>query len=144
MIILLFALSVNLFSQEIKNTTKSGKPLDMELIMKNFERGLNSENNGLSMSVVEQIGRYKMTNFENNLIEMLKDEADEKNREIIALSLFQLGSLKSIVALRNSLEDSNNFKYDKFCNCLLNKYNEYDNLRTEYFEDLVVNIHDTK
>ena len=141
MIVFLFCLSFDISGQVPEENNGYINPSHYESTMKNYVRSLNSPNHGVRMSAVEIIGRSKMTYFEKALIEMLEKEQDEKDKEMIALSLFQLGSLNSITALKNNLSVSNNFKYEKYLKNLLNKYNEYDKLRTDYFEDLVVNFY---
>lgn len=112
--------------------------------MENFAKCLESENHGVKMCTVEHIGRYKLSNFEDDLIEMLSEVNDTKDKQIIALSLSQLGSLKSILAIKDSQKNITNIEYNKFVSELLENFNEYDKLRSEYFEALVVNLLDTK
>lgn len=129
------------------NYAQNGKSLNsdkMKVTMESYERYLDFENHGIRMSVVEYVGRYKMSNFENKLIEMLNNEQDAEDKQIIALSLFQLGSLKSITEIKNSLLISNDDSYKEFCSSLLHKYEEYDKLRSEYFETLVDNLLETE
>lgn len=141
MIVFLFCLSFNIFGQVPDENNGHLNKSNYESTMKNYLRSLNSPNHGVRMSAVEIIGRSKITYFEKTLIEMMEKEQNEKDKEMIALSLFQLGSFNSITALKNNLRVSNNLKYEKYLKNLLNKYNEYDKLRTDYFEDLVVSFY---
>lgn len=134
----------SIFAQEPKIDNKAVKHVTMELILANFENALCSDNNGVRMGAVEHIGRYNISNLENCLIELLDAETNNKNKETIALSLFQIGSLNSIAALRKTVNETNDSKLKEFCSRLLEKHNEYEKVRTDYFEDLVVNILDTE
>lgn len=112
----------------------------IEDIIANYEKSLNSENHGVRMSTVEYIGRYQMTNFEDKLIEMLTNTQTLKDKKIIALSLFQLGSLQSIKVLGDSFLASNNPNYKEFCRNLLDMSEEYIQLRLKYFESLAASM----
>ncbi|MFZ1289473.1 MAG: hypothetical protein WAR79_05265 [Melioribacteraceae bacterium] len=143
-IALILAISTQLNAQSYITSKNLSKYVKMELAMKNLEKSLKSENHGVKMSTVEHIGRYKLSNFEDELIEMLNEEKGIKDKQIMALSLSQIGSLKSILAINNSVKNSVEIEYINFCSGLLDNYNEYDKLRSEYFEVLVVNLLDTK
>jgi hypothetical protein len=125
------------YSQD-SDVAKKHTKLNYDLVMSNFEKNLNSENHGVRMCTIENIGRYKMANFENDLIELLKNEQNIEDKKIIALSLFQLGSFDSILELKNSVINSNNNEYKEYCTNLFNKNVELDKLRSEYFENLLV------
>jgi hypothetical protein len=143
-IALILAISTQLNAQSYITSKNLSKYVKMELAMKNLEKSLKSENHGVKMSTVEHIGRYKLSNFEDELIEMLNEEKGIKDKQIMALSLSQIGSLKSILAINNSVKNSVEIEYINFCSGLLDNYNEYDKLRSEYFEVLVVNLLETK
>ena len=123
---------------------KSNEDAKLELIMANYEHSLNSDIRGVRMSTVEYVGRYKMSNFETKLIELLKVEQNTTDKKIIALSLFQLGSLNSIAEIRNSTLISDDPEYNNFCYDLLEKYQQYDQLRSDFFEGFVVYTYDIK
>lgn len=125
-----------LYAQDSKSINSNS----VKDVYANYEKNLNYGNRGVRMSVVEIVGRYKISYFEKKLIKMLNNEQDTKDKQIIALSLFQLGSLNTIEELRNSILQSNNQEYNEFCSSLLDKYGEYDKLRSEFFETLVVQI----
>jgi hypothetical protein len=116
----------------------------LDLIMKNIEKSLDSENHGVVMSTVENIGKYKLSNFEDNLIEMLGETEDTNDKKIIALSLAQLGSLNCINTIKNSVIENSDTEYTDFCEELLSSLYAYDKLRSKYFEAFVDNIIETK
>ena len=116
----------------------------IEAIKTNYEKCLNSENHGVRMCTVEYVGRFNLTNFEDKLIEMLKNTQNTKDKKIIAFSLFQLGSLQSINILRDSFLSSNDKNYKEFCCVLLDKCGEYNQLRLDYFDSLVVSKVETE
>ena len=70
-----------------------------EVAMKNFEMALNSDNTGLRMSAVNYIGKYKLTSFEDLLIEKLKNADKFYEQRALAVALYQLGTLSGIAAL---------------------------------------------
>ncbi len=144
MLFTLFYLSYNIYGHSPETNNGLITQPKYELMMKNYMNCLKDGNHGVQMSAVEIVGRFKMSYFENTLIEMLKNEKNEKDKEMIALSLFQLGSLNSISVLQNSLKTTSDVKYGTFLSNLLKKYNEYDKLRTEYFEDSVATISGAK
>ncbi len=143
-IALILAISTQLNAQSYITSKNLSKYVKMDLAMKNLEKSLKSENHGVKMSTVEHVGRYRLSNFEDELIEMLNEEEGTKDKQIMALSLSQIGSLKSILAINNSVTNSVDIEYNNFCDELLANYNVYDKLRSEYFEVLVVNLLETK
>lgn len=138
---IIIVLTTNTFFAQNSKLINDNK---MEDIIANYQHSLNSENDGVRMAVVEYVGRYKISHFEDKLIELLREEQETQHKEIIALSLFQLGSLRSISELKNSLTSSKDLEFRGFCKCLIEKYGEYDKLRSEYFETLVVNLLETE
>ncbi|MCB0748230.1 MAG: hypothetical protein KDC90_12290 [Ignavibacteriae bacterium] len=141
-IIIVFA-SIS-FSDIYAQSNKLAEFNTMEDIVANYGKSLNSENHGVRMCTVEYVGRFNMSNFESKLIEMLNNEQNTEDKKIIALSLFQLGTLKAKKELRNSFLTSTDNDYKEFCSGLLEKCKEYDKLKTEYFETLVVNMLESK
>lgn len=117
---------------------------DIGAIVANYTKSLNSENHGVRMCTVEYVGKFSMTNFESKLIEMLNSTENTMDKKVIALSLFQLGSLQSISELKNSYYTSSDSDYKEFCSTLLEKCGEYNKLRLRYVESLVVSIPETK
>lgn len=136
--------SLPINAQSYITSKNMSKHVTFDLIMENFAKSLESKNHGVKMSTVENVGRYKLSNFEEELIEMLAESEDTKDKQIIALSLAQLGSLNSINAIKNSVKNSTDNEYKNFCSELLFSFNEYDKLRSENFEAFVVNLLDTK
>ena len=135
---LLLVLACSSVSVIFAKASKSTKTTKWERMIANFDHSLNSEIRGVRMSTVEFVGRYKISNFESKLIEMLNEEDVIEDKQLIALSLFQLGTINSIEGIKKSAVESNNKEYKEFCSKLLKKFWEYDKLRSDYFEDLVV------
>lgn len=134
----LFGSLYTTFGQENIKTVSAAKNVSMKIILANLNAGLESENPGLRMSTVQNIGRYKISNFEDNLIEMFNNTEEYNHKETIALSLFQIGSLKSMGTLQKASEESSDIKVKHLCLELLERYEEYEKIRTEYFNNLVI------
>jgi len=134
----------SIFAQETKNDNEIVKHVTMELILANFEKALCSNNHGLRMGAVDLVGRSNISHFEDHLIELIEEEESYKDKERIALSLFQFGSLKSINALRDIKENSDDKELKEFCAELLQKFEEYKKVRNEYFEGISVSLLETE
>jgi len=137
-------LTSNSFSVVNAQNVKFLNGNSIDAIKANYERSLKSENHGVRMCTVEYIGRFNLTNFEDELVEMLNSTQNTKDKKIIAFSLFQLGSLQSINALRDSFVGSNDNSYKEFCCVLLDKCGEYNQVRLDYFDSLVVSKVETE
>lgn len=134
----LFGSIYTTFGQGDIKTVSTKKNVSMDIVLANLNTGLASENPGLRMSTVQNIGKYKISNFEDKLIEMFNNTEKYNHKETIALSLFQIGSLKSMEALQKAYNESNDSKVKHLCSELLERYEEYEKIRTEYFNNLVI------
>jgi hypothetical protein len=71
-----------------------------EKAAKNLIIGINSDNEGLSRSSIYYAGKDKIAEAVDALIEKIGKEKDPDTRILIALSLYQIGDLKGLEAVK--------------------------------------------
>jgi hypothetical protein len=143
MIFLIMAVFAStLYSQEPANKpvdpTAVEKMLSSESAIKNLEMALNSENPGLKISAIRMIGKYRITAFEDQLVEKLNDSDNFKEQRAIAVSLYNMGTLSSIASLieYGSVTESENMK--SFCDELIAHYEKEEVEKANYVNSLVI------
>lgn len=66
----------------------------------NIISGINSDNKGLMRSSVYFAGKYKITEAQDSLIELLKKSDSSDDRHLLLLSLYNIGTEKSMDAIK--------------------------------------------
>lgn len=90
--------------------------------LENLVAGIQSDNTGLKRSSIYFAGKYRIAETEDVLIAQLKEEKDPSTRILIALVLYEMGSEKGLLEVKNlSLNDEN----AKVRRMSLQIYNEY-------------------
>ena len=131
-----------LYSQEPSNKTldptRVENVLNSETALKNLEMALNSDNPGLKMSAIRLIGKYRITAFEEALVEKLQDADNFKEQRAIAVSIYHMGTLTGIASLIEfgSVTDSENMK--AFCGELVAHYEKEEIEKANYVNSLVI------
>ena len=112
--------------------------LSSESAMKNLEMALNSDNPGLRKSAIHFVGKYKITAFEEKLVEMLYKSDTFKEQRVITVSLYHLGTLSSIASLIDygNYTDSKNMQ--AFCKELIAHYEKEETEKVDYVNSLVI------
>ncbi|MCX6150736.1 MAG: HEAT repeat domain-containing protein [Ignavibacteriales bacterium] len=90
--------------------------------IENLKLGIKSENNGLRRSSIYMVGKYKLSELKNELMEQLKKETFPSNRILIALSLYQIGEADGIDLVKTFAEKDNDQKVRRMCTAIYNEY----------------------
>ena len=86
---LLLLANGNIFGQTDQNQKSTLRsPTKIELA--NYQKGLNSDNEGLRKSCIYFAGKYKMTEFVDILKEQLSEEKDPETSLLIVYALYQI------------------------------------------------------
>lgn len=141
-VIILAVFSTNLYSQApVKKHVSPARVeivLNSELAMKNLEMALSSDNPGLRMSAIQFVGKYKITAFEDELLDMLYESNNFKEQRSITVSLYKLGTLSSIASIieYGKVTDSKYMK--EFCKELVSHYQKEEIEKSKYINSLVI------
>jgi HEAT repeat protein len=69
--------------------------------LQNLLAGIKSENEGVQRSSIYFAGKYRIAESESALIEQLGEEENPSTRILIALVLYEMGSLEGLDSVRN-------------------------------------------
>lgn len=111
-----------------------------QIRVNNLLRGLNSGNNGLKISSAYYLGELKASGATIQLMKMLHEGETEEQRIAAALSLYKIGTAKSIYAIKGTSKFDDSQRVRKICEKLYNAY-VYDRLEfsKDTFESYTVN-----
>jgi HEAT repeat protein len=93
-ILLIFAGSLYAQNNSIKNITSN------HYALQNLLNGIKSDNEGVQRSSIYFAGKYRIAESESTLIEQLNKEENPSTRILIALVLFEMGSMEGLEAVR--------------------------------------------
>lgn len=121
-------LSTSLFSQlTASSKTDVSKVKDQKLVVDNLLVGINSNNNGLKLSSLYEMGNYDEDKSVLELMRTLKSSKDETARITAALSLYKLKDARGIFAVKRAarFDDSERVRNlcDKFYRQFLSQKN---------------------
>ena len=98
----ILTLSVFVATADAKNNKPVDKSLDRDLIIENLMNGVCSDNLGLRMSSAYLLGEFEAKEAVIPLMRILKQCDDENERIMAALSLYKIGTGKSIYAVERA------------------------------------------
>lgn len=101
---------------------KEKSRITLDGIEKNLLSGVKSENSGLKTSSAYFLGEIKSENAVIPLMGMLHNEIDEGNRLMAALSLFKIGTQKSIYAVKQAAKFDKSERVRRICALFYNVY----------------------
>ena len=93
-IFLIFVSSLHAQNNSIKDVTSN------KYALQNLLAGIQSENEGVQRSSIYFAGKYRIAESESALIEQLNKEENPSTRILIALVLFEMGSMEGLEAVR--------------------------------------------
>ena len=88
----------------------------------NLLDGIESEYDGIKRSSVYFIGKYRIVEAEQVLIDLLKKEQNPSNRILIALVLFELGSKGGLLEVKKLATNDENQKVRRMSAHIYNEY----------------------
>ena len=84
--------------------------------------GLESENEGLRTSAAQFLGDIKSEKSVIPIIHMLNSEKDETNRILAAISLYKIGDLREIRAIKDAITRDESELVQRTCQILVSSY----------------------
>ena len=88
----------------------------------NLLDGISSENDGVRRSSIYFVGKYRITEAEQVLIEQLEREQNPSNRILIALVLYKLGSKDGLFEVKNLATNDDNQKVRRMSTHIYNEF----------------------
>lgn len=88
----------------------------------NLLDGISSENDGVKRSSIYFVGKYRIAEAEQVLIEQLKREQNPGNRILIALVLYELGSKNGLFEVKNLATNDGNQKVRRMSTHIYNEF----------------------
>jgi hypothetical protein len=98
------------------------RALRMQIAERNLLAGIRSENFGLRTSAALQAGCLRSDRIVPALIEMLKNDEDERARIVAALSLYRIGDPTGIRAVRHAARFDDSARVRKLCTLFYVEY----------------------
>jgi len=104
-VVLIFTMLVSTTSLNAQMTSISSITTN-KYALKNLTAGIKSDNEGVKRSSIYFAGKYRIAEVESALIEQLGKEKNPSTRILIALVLFEMGSVDGLLEVRKlSKED---------------------------------------
>ncbi len=129
---LFLLLSQLLFPQEIANLSSPAK----EACIKTLFEGINSENEGLQAGCAYMFGELCCNKAVISLLEILHNNPKEEMRILAALSLYKIGDLRGIFAIKQAIKFDESERVSKLCEGF---YKSYLNGRVDERVDVALN-----
>ena len=108
---------------EITAQTNSIKELtNNKYALDNLLDGIKSDNDGVKRSSIYFVGKYRIAEAEEVLIEQLKEEQNPSNRILIAFVLYELGSEEGLLAVKKLADNDDNQKVRRMSTHIYNEY----------------------
>jgi len=93
-----------------------------EYALVNLLDGISSKNDGVKRSSIYFVGKYRIAEAEQLLIEQLKKEQDPSNRILIALVLYELGSKDGLLEIKKLVTNDDNQKVRRMSTHIYSEY----------------------
>jgi len=90
--------------------------------LQNLLAGIKSDNEGVQRSSIYFAGKYRIAESESALIEQLNTEENPSTRILIALVLYELGSMKGLEAIRELARNDKDLKVRRMSTHIYNEY----------------------
>ncbi len=129
-VVLFFALIANSFAQN-QSTKDLGlnKNSSQSLVM-----AIHSDNIGVRESSIYLVGKYRISDLENELISQLKVEKDSDIKVLIGLALFRMNSEKGMKELQMLTSKDENPRVRKMSNAIYKEFLVNNSSRTANVE----------
>lgn len=93
-----------------------------EHALNNLIAGIQSENDGLKRSSVYFAGKYRIAEVENILINQLQKEEDPSTRILIALVLYEMGSIEGLLVVQRLAQNDDNERVRRMATHIYNEF----------------------
>lgn len=125
-LVLTAALTMTAFAGTDKQVNKPA--FQMEVVEANLIVGVKSGNFGLRVSAANMLGDIKSPNGVFALMEMLRNETDERGRIVAALALIKIGDPVGIYAVKQTGRLDGNDRVRKLCALFYQEYQQQENI----------------
>ncbi|MCX6133695.1 MAG: HEAT repeat domain-containing protein [Ignavibacteriales bacterium] len=125
-LVLAVALTTSAFARTDKQVSKPA--FQMEVVEANLVIGVNSSNFGLRVSAANMLGDIKSPNGVFALMQMLRNETDERGRIVAALALIKIGDPVGIYAVKQTGRLDGNDRVRKLCALFYQEYQQQENI----------------
>jgi hypothetical protein len=119
-IVLAMSLTTTAFAGTAKDQSKPA--FNMETVEANLIMGVHSSNFGLRVSSANMLGDLKSTGGVFALMQMLRNETDERGRIVAALALIKIGDPVGIYAVKQTGRLDSNDRVRKLCALFYQEY----------------------
>jgi HEAT repeat protein len=116
MTLLIFVSSLHAQNNSIKDISSN------KYALQNLLAGIKSDNEGVQRSSIYFAGKYRIAESESALIEQLNTEENPSTRILIALVLYELGSMKGLEAIRELARNDKDLKVRRMSTHIYNEY----------------------
>jgi len=113
-----------------KNSIKDVTP--NKYALQNLVAGIQSDNTGVKRSSIYFAGKYRVAETESTLIAQLKQEKDPSTRILIALVLYEMGSVEGLLAIKQLAQNDENARVRRMATQIYNEYLVNDSESTAY------------
>ena len=120
-----FVLLLTIFllsSAAIAQKQSIGDVTTNEHALNNLITGIQSENDGLKRSSIYFAGKYRIAEVENILINQLQKEEDPSTRILIALVLYEMGSIEGLLVVQRLAQNDDNERVRRMATHIYNEY----------------------
>jgi len=120
-----FVLLLTIFllsSAAIAQKQSIGDVTTNEHALNNLITGIQSENDGLKRSSIYFAGKYRIAEVENILINQLQKEDDPSTRILIALVLYEMGSIEGLLVVQRLAQNDDNERVRRMATHIYNEY----------------------
>jgi len=120
-----FVLLLSIFllsSAAIAQKQSIGDVTTNEHALNNLITGIQSENDGLKRSSIYFAGKYRIAEVENILINQLQKEEDPSTRILIALVLYEMGSIEGLLVVQRLAQNDDNERVRRMATHIYNEY----------------------
>ena len=90
--------------------------------LQNLVAGIQSDNTGVKRSSIYFAGKYRVAETESALIAQLSEEKDPSTRILIALVLYEMGSIEGLLAVKQLAQNDENARVRRMATQIYNEY----------------------
>lgn len=123
LLVIAFLLTILLSNQLLGKDPKSDSEVEItKNAIDNLILGIKSENPGLCRSCIYFVGKYKIDDAVNTLIEKVREESNPHTRILIVITLYQIGNKHGIFELDLMAHNDSDYHVREICKNICNEY----------------------
>lgn len=114
-VFVILSLALPISAKNLSNSASPSEPKSKSVIVDNLLLGVKSQNEGLKLSALFQMGNYDTEKSVIELMRTLKDDPKDEARITAALSLYKLGDARGIYAVKRAAVFDESPRVRKMC-----------------------------